>query len=182
METLLTSASPLALMLILLSMMIASSFNVVAFLGVKVLNATTWSLLGQFNSPMNAVVSHLIFKNEIAPEQIGSFLTSICGVYLFQSKGKVKKPSPRSSQQSTSKPAPVVTDEELATLIGLSQDDRPFSEASTRPSPTLASPTNSSNTRQYHEVRQNDSFMDQDFDEDIELGELERLSRPSPGL
>jgi len=79
-----------AILLILLSTVLACGFNLVAFLGVQILNATTWSLLGQVNAPLVAVISHVIFRNEISIAQIGSFITSMIGVFLYQNYGKVK--------------------------------------------------------------------------------------------
>jgi len=77
--------------LILFSAVVASCFNVVAFLGVRILNATTWSLIGQMVSPLTITVSHLVFGNEITPSQMVCFAISGAGVLMYQTKGKVKK-------------------------------------------------------------------------------------------
>jgi len=78
-------------LLIIFSAMVASCFNVVAFLGVRVLNATTWSLLGQMVSPMTALVSFFLFGNAISAAQVVSYGLSGVGVILYQTKGKAKK-------------------------------------------------------------------------------------------
>lgn len=77
--------------LVLFSAVVASCFNMVAFLGLRILNATTWSLLGQMVSPLTAVVSYLTFGNEVAPLQIICFALSGAGVLLYQTKGKLEE-------------------------------------------------------------------------------------------
>eukprot|EP00397_Hematodinium_sp_SG-2012_P033934 GEMP01036334.1.p1 GENE.GEMP01036334.1~~GEMP01036334.1.p1 ORF type:complete len:350 (+),score=27.78 GEMP01036334.1:29-1078(+) len=73
----------------LVGAVVAGGYNIIAFLAVKRMNATLWSLLGQLNTPAISFVSYQMFGNEIKLVQMQAFVLSSVGVYIYNSRGRV---------------------------------------------------------------------------------------------
>jgi len=97
---------------------VAAAYTIMAMVAVKRLNATLWTFVQQLRTPLISLLSFILFGNVVTGFQAAGFVLSSLGVYIYDTKGQVKKQKPVVVESHKEE-----EEAELAEILGLGDDD-----------------------------------------------------------
>jgi len=71
--------------------LVSAAYTILAAVAVKQFNATLWTFIQLFRTPLISIISFFLFGNVVNMYQATGFVLSSIGVYIYDSRGRVRE-------------------------------------------------------------------------------------------